>query len=50
MELQEWLQQFYGCLADMGGSVYDEERVVKKYREGYSPADAAGEEVCEDEE
>lgn len=45
----EWFTDFYGCLQDMGGSAYDEERVLRLYVLGYSPADAAGEEICEDE-
>ena len=45
-----WFDEFCGCLQDMGGSAYDEERVLGLYVRGYSPADAAGEEICEDEE
>lgn len=46
----QWFNEFRGCLQDMGGSAYDEERVIQKYVNGYSPADAAGEEICEEEE
>ncbi len=50
MDKDEWFSQFYGCMQDMGCSAYDEERVLKLYAQGYSPADAAGEEACESDE
>ena len=49
MDKDSWFEEFYGCLQDLGGSAYDEDRVLQKYEAGYSPADAAGEEVCEDD-
>jgi hypothetical protein len=45
-----WYDEFCGCLQDMGGSAYDEGRVIGLYVQGYSPADAAGEEICEEDE
>lgn len=46
----EWYTDFCGCLQDMGGSAYDEDRVMRLYVLGYSPANAAGEEICEEED
>jgi hypothetical protein len=46
----EWFNQFRGCMQDLGCSAYDERRVLKMYEQDYSPADAAGEEACEEDE
>jgi hypothetical protein len=50
MDQNEWFEQFYACMQDMGCSAYDEARVVQMFLSGYSPAEAAGEEACEDDE
>jgi hypothetical protein len=50
MDKDEWFEQFAGCMADMGCGAYDEGRVLAMYAKGYSPADAAGEEACEDDQ
>jgi hypothetical protein len=48
-DIDEWFNQFRACMQDMGCSAYHEARVLLMFKAGYSPAEAAGEEACEED-